>query len=38
MEDVAMLALGDAGLAARLSDFRARQTEKVLARTLPDLP
>lgn len=35
---VAMLALGDAGLAARLSDFRARQTEKVLARTLPDLP
>ena len=34
---VAMLALGDAGLAARLSDFRARQTEKVLARTLPDL-
>ncbi|MDR1934184.1 MAG: 5-(carboxyamino)imidazole ribonucleotide mutase [Candidatus Accumulibacter sp.] len=35
---VAMLALADAGLAARLSDFRAQQTAKVLAKTLPDLP
>lgn len=34
---VAMLALGDAGLAAQLSAFRARQTEKVLTKTLPDL-
>ena len=33
---VAMLALSDAGLAARLADFRARQTAKVLAKTLPD--
>ena len=35
---VAMLALGDAELAGKLSTFRARQTEKVLAKTLPDLP
>lgn len=35
---VAMLALSDAGLAKKLSDFRARQTKKVLAKTLPDLP
>ena len=35
---VAMLALGDAELAGKLSDFRARQTEIVLAKTLPDLP
>jgi 5-(carboxyamino)imidazole ribonucleotide mutase len=35
---VAMLALSDAALAARLADFRVRQTEKVLAKTLPDLP
>ena len=35
---VAMLALGDAELAGELSAFRARQTEKVLAKTLPDLP
>ena len=35
---VAMLALGDAELAGKLSAFRARQTEKVLAKTLPDLP
>ena len=33
---VAMLALSDAALAARLADFRARQTAKVLAKTLPD--
>ena len=35
---VAMLALNDAELAAKLSAFRARQREKVLAKTLPDLP
>ena len=35
---VAMLALSDTGLAKKLSDFRARQTKKVLAKTLPDLP
>lgn len=35
---VSMLALSDAGMAAKLSDFRQRQTEKVLAKTLPDLP
>jgi 5-(carboxyamino)imidazole ribonucleotide mutase len=35
---VAMLALGDAELARQLSDFRAQQTAKVLAKTLPDLP
>ncbi|SDI78072.1 5-(carboxyamino)imidazole ribonucleotide mutase [Propionivibrio dicarboxylicus] len=35
---VAMLALGDAELAAKLSAFRASQTEKVLSKTLPDLP
>ncbi|MBK1680696.1 5-(carboxyamino)imidazole ribonucleotide mutase [Rhodocyclus tenuis] len=35
---VSMLALSDADLAAKLSDFRKRQTEKVLAKTLPDLP
>ncbi|MDR2452282.1 MAG: 5-(carboxyamino)imidazole ribonucleotide mutase [Candidatus Accumulibacter sp.] len=34
----ALLALADAGLAARLSDFRAGQTARVLAKTLPDLP
>jgi 5-(carboxyamino)imidazole ribonucleotide mutase len=32
---VAMLALSDKELAKQLSDFRARQTEKVLAKTLP---
>jgi 5-(carboxyamino)imidazole ribonucleotide mutase len=32
---VAMLALADAELAKKLSAFRARQTEKVLAKTLP---
>jgi 5-(carboxyamino)imidazole ribonucleotide mutase len=35
---VAMLALNDAELAKRLSEFRANQSEKVLAKTLPDLP
>lgn len=32
---VAMLALSDHDLAKQLSEFRARQTEKVLAKTLP---
>ena len=35
---VAMLALNDAKLAQKLSAFRHAQTEKVLAKTLPDLP
>jgi len=35
---VAMLALGDAELAKKLAAFRAAQSEKVLAKTLPDLP
>ena len=35
---VSMLALNDAGLAAKLTDFRRRQSEKVLAKKLPDLP
>ena len=35
---VAMLALGDAELARKLSEFRTQQTAKVLAKTLPDLP
>jgi 5-(carboxyamino)imidazole ribonucleotide mutase len=35
---VSMLALEDAGLAQKLTDFRTRQTEKVLAKTLADLP
>jgi 5-(carboxyamino)imidazole ribonucleotide mutase len=35
---VALLALDDADLARKLSDFRARQTAGVLAKTLPDLP
>ena len=35
---VAMLALGDAELAKKLANFRANQSEKVLAKTLPDLP
>jgi 5-(carboxyamino)imidazole ribonucleotide mutase len=35
---VALLALGDAELSRKLSDFRAQQTAKVLAKTLPDLP
>jgi 5-(carboxyamino)imidazole ribonucleotide mutase len=35
---VAMLALNDPELADKLAEFRVRQTEKVLAKTLPDLP
>lgn len=35
---VSMLALGDKGLARKLEDFRQRQTEKVLAKKLTDLP
>ncbi len=35
---VAMLALSDATIASKLSDFRKQQTEKVLSKTLPDLP
>lgn len=34
---VAILALEDATLAKKLSDFRSRQTAKVLAKTLPDV-
>ena len=35
---VAMLALSDAELAKKLVDFRTNQSEKVLSKTLPDLP
>ena len=35
---VSILALSDAGVAQRLAGFRQSQTEKVLAKTLPDLP
>jgi 5-(carboxyamino)imidazole ribonucleotide mutase len=35
---VATLALGDHELAQKLKDFRLRQTEKVLGKTLTDLP
>ncbi len=35
---VAMLALTDDELAAKLAQFRANQSAKVLAKTLPDLP
>ncbi len=35
---VAMLALSDPALAKKLSEFRVRQTKKVLAKTLSDLP
>lgn len=35
---VAMLALGDAAMAKKLSAFRLAQTEKVLGKTLTDLP
>ncbi len=35
---VAMLAVNDKGIAAKLDDFRRAQTEKVLAKKLPDLP
>ena len=34
---VSMLALNDAGMAKKLSDFRSKQTEKVLAKTLPEV-
>ena len=34
----AMLALSDAAIANKLNDFRKQQTEKVLSKTLPDLP
>ena len=35
---VAMLALSDPELAKKLAAFRTNQSEKVLAKTLPDLP
>jgi len=35
---IAMLALNDPALAKKLSEFRRSQTEKVLAKTLPDMP
>jgi 5-(carboxyamino)imidazole ribonucleotide mutase len=34
---VAMLALNDAALAKKLTDFRVGQTEKVLSKTLPEV-
>ena len=34
---VSMLALSDADMAKKLSDFRRKQTEKVLAKTLPEV-
>lgn len=34
---VAMLALNDPAMAQKLSDFRRKQTEKVLAKTLPEV-
>lgn len=34
---VSMLALSDAEMAKKLSDFRRKQTEKVLAKTLPEV-
>jgi 5-(carboxyamino)imidazole ribonucleotide mutase len=34
---VSILALGDAAVAEKLNQFRINQTEKVLAKTLPDL-
>lgn len=34
---VAMLALSDPAMAKKLSDFRIKQTEKVLAKTLPEV-
>jgi 5-(carboxyamino)imidazole ribonucleotide mutase len=34
---VAMLALSDAEVAKKLAEFRVRQTEKALAKTLPEL-
>ena len=35
---VAMLALNDQAMAKKLTDFRTSQTEKVLSKTLTDLP
>ena len=35
---VSILALGDAAVAEKLAGFRRNQTEKVLAKTLPDQP
>jgi 5-(carboxyamino)imidazole ribonucleotide mutase len=35
---VAMLALSDPDLAGKLAEFRVDQSEKVLSKTLPDLP
>jgi 5-(carboxyamino)imidazole ribonucleotide mutase len=35
---VSILALSDSGLAKKLSEFRISQSEKVLSKTLPDLP
>ena len=35
---VSMLALSDPDLAKKLTDFRFTQSEKVLSKTLPDLP
>lgn len=34
---VAMLALNDAGIAKKLADFRLKQTEKVLSKSLPEI-
>lgn len=34
---VSMLALSDTGMAKKLSEFRAKQTEKVLSKTLPEV-
>jgi 5-(carboxyamino)imidazole ribonucleotide mutase len=34
---VAMLALNDPAMAKKLSDFRTKQTEKVLSKTLPEV-
>lgn len=34
---IAMLALSDGSLAKKLSEFRAKQTEKVLTKTLPEV-
>jgi 5-(carboxyamino)imidazole ribonucleotide mutase len=35
---VAIIALSDPEMAKKLADFRIAQTEKVLAKTLPDMP
>jgi 5-(carboxyamino)imidazole ribonucleotide mutase len=35
---VSLLALSDPDMAAKLKDFRVKQTEKVLSKTLTDLP